>query len=265
MCRLDCYEVVTYNNCSDGLKWGYVDDEETGLYYLRSRYYNSYINRFLNVDQLMGNVAPVAHNLYTYCSNSTTTLVDPNGTEPQVESNNVPFSDALNVFIAGTSMRIVCYVNISGNIDPDLVEQGIEKYWNRDDLVVNGAPFSLSCDIVQGKSPNGHAINIYTFNDEADKGITHAPCVFNDIAWASGYINIVLRRYYADGRRKDDDLLQWSVAHEFAHVLGISDYYLEHPGTNFSSITNAVGMPVSADDVQMVMEATKQQTWMIWP
>lgn len=98
-----------------------------------------------------------------------------------------------------------------------------------------------------------------------DKGITHAFCVLDGVNWASGYIDINLRRYYPDGRRQADDLLQWSVAHEFAHVLGISDYYLEHPGTNFGSITNEVWMPVTAADVQMVMEATKQQAWTIWP
>ena len=42
---------------------GYVFDEETGLYYLRSRYYNAVVGRFLNEDALLSG------NLYSYCNN----------------------------------------------------------------------------------------------------------------------------------------------------------------------------------------------------
>ena len=35
---------------------GYVYDEETGLYYLRSRYYNPEWARFLNADTRAGNI-----------------------------------------------------------------------------------------------------------------------------------------------------------------------------------------------------------------
>ena len=54
---------------------GYVFDEETGLYYLRSRYYNPQWGRFVNADCL-----PV-RNLFLYCSNSPLRLIDSNGTE----------------------------------------------------------------------------------------------------------------------------------------------------------------------------------------
>lgn len=55
--------MVTYNNCSDVLKWRYVDDEETGLYYLRTRYYCAIQARFVNADTIIsGNVYRYAHN-----------------------------------------------------------------------------------------------------------------------------------------------------------------------------------------------------------
>ena len=43
---------------------GYVYDEETGFYYLKSRYYNTEIHRFCNVDALFDSL-----NLYEYCQN----------------------------------------------------------------------------------------------------------------------------------------------------------------------------------------------------
>ena len=52
---------------------GYVYDVETGLYYLRSRYYNSDWNRFVNADTIM------AGGLFTYCNNSPIINKDPNG------------------------------------------------------------------------------------------------------------------------------------------------------------------------------------------
>ena len=50
---------------------GYVYDEETGLYYLRSRYYNPEWGRFINADALLGQVgALLDHNLFAYCGNN---------------------------------------------------------------------------------------------------------------------------------------------------------------------------------------------------
>ena len=54
---------------------GYVYDEETGFYYLKSRYYNTEIHRFCNVDALFDSL-----NLYEYCQNSPIIRADENGT-----------------------------------------------------------------------------------------------------------------------------------------------------------------------------------------
>ena len=59
---------------------GYVFDEETGLYYLRSRYYSSTIQRFISSDLVVGFVGQLfTHNQYTYCENNPINYVDRNG------------------------------------------------------------------------------------------------------------------------------------------------------------------------------------------
>ncbi len=58
---------------------GYVYDEETGLYYLRSRYYNSDKCRFINEDSILGTIRLIAHNSYSYCRNCPVIKIDSSG------------------------------------------------------------------------------------------------------------------------------------------------------------------------------------------
>ena len=62
---------------------GYVYDEETGLYYLRSRYFNPARCRFLNADIFLGHRKPLTHNIYSYCENSCVISIDPDGFEEE--------------------------------------------------------------------------------------------------------------------------------------------------------------------------------------
>ncbi len=59
---------------------GYYFDKETGLYYLRARYYNPDIKRFLTIDPDTGDQRdPQSGNLYSYCGNNPIIKVDPTG------------------------------------------------------------------------------------------------------------------------------------------------------------------------------------------
>ena len=58
---------------------GYVYDVETGLYYLRTRYYKSVIERFINIDKfLFLNLFEI--NCFSYCASNPINLNDANGT-----------------------------------------------------------------------------------------------------------------------------------------------------------------------------------------
>jgi len=60
-----------------------VYDEETGLYYLRSRYYNPEWGRFINADTVLGSTgALLSHNLFAYCGNNSVNKRDPSGNSP---------------------------------------------------------------------------------------------------------------------------------------------------------------------------------------
>jgi RHS repeat-associated protein len=58
-------------------------DEETGLYYLRARYYDPYIGRFISEDSYWGeDTNPLSLNLYTYAFNDPIQYIDPSGHFP---------------------------------------------------------------------------------------------------------------------------------------------------------------------------------------
>ena len=61
---------------------GYVYDEDTKLYYLRSRYYNPEWGRFISADALLGKTRELlSHNLFCYVKNIPTMLLDTDGHE----------------------------------------------------------------------------------------------------------------------------------------------------------------------------------------
>ena len=59
---------------------GYMYDEETGLYYLKERYYNPEWRRFVNSDSVLGIVSKLkSHNCYEYCHSSPMVYGDSEG------------------------------------------------------------------------------------------------------------------------------------------------------------------------------------------
>ena len=59
---------------------GYVYDEETGLYYLQSRYYDPTTGRFISADTLLSTGQGVlGHNAYAYCSDNPIIRIDISG------------------------------------------------------------------------------------------------------------------------------------------------------------------------------------------
>lgn len=58
----------------------YYFDQETGLYYLNSRYYSPEFGRFINADEILGaNEDILGYNLYAYVSDNPVNNYDPSG------------------------------------------------------------------------------------------------------------------------------------------------------------------------------------------
>ena len=62
---------------------GYYYDTETRLYYLKSRYYDPAVKRFLNADGLISTgIEDVCKNMFAYCKNDPVNMADLSGNDP---------------------------------------------------------------------------------------------------------------------------------------------------------------------------------------
>ena len=87
---------------------GYVYDNETGLYYVSSRYYDPEIGRFINaddIDYLGADGSPLSYNLFAYCMNNPVNRFDVNGNWSLPNWAKVTIGA---VAIAGLAVATVC-------------------------------------------------------------------------------------------------------------------------------------------------------------
>ena len=101
---------------------GYVFDEETGLYYLRSRYYHASISRFLCIDRWLGGTSDgiLSHNPLCYCKNSPVMNADADG----------QFLAAICAAIGATVVKAVvgAVVGAIVNCASEYVDDVVENY-----------------------------------------------------------------------------------------------------------------------------------------
>ena len=81
-CYRPCYSVNHIGSLNPFRYRGYYFDEETGLYYLQSRYYDAEVGRFVNADDTSTIIAQsniLSTNLYSYCFNNVVNCLDDSG------------------------------------------------------------------------------------------------------------------------------------------------------------------------------------------
>jgi RHS repeat-associated protein len=73
---------------------GYYYDNETGFYYLQSRYYDPIISRFINADSYGSTgQAFLGTNMFAYCNNNPVNSADPTGTISIVPNKRLDMAD----------------------------------------------------------------------------------------------------------------------------------------------------------------------------
>ena len=74
---------------------GYIYDNETGLYYLQSRYYDPVTGRFINADIYCDTMSSIfGTNMFAYCNNNPVNRIDPDGND----AIWLQFGEAVKIF-----------------------------------------------------------------------------------------------------------------------------------------------------------------------
>ena len=111
---------------------GYRYDNETGLYYIQTRYYNPEVGRFINADSIIGEEGEILkHNIFAYCSNNFVNFCDDNG-ESGVVIGGIILSYAACVGIGVAVVGTFCfaYNRLIGNSIPSVSSSTIKLGWD---------------------------------------------------------------------------------------------------------------------------------------
>ena len=96
---------------------GYYYDQETGWYYLQSRYYDPEIGRFINADNMVITGSDLTGlNLFAYCGNNPVSRVDPSG---QFWISAI-ITAAVVVVVAAVVAKVVCTIKETKRVQKEL-------------------------------------------------------------------------------------------------------------------------------------------------
>lgn len=122
---------------------GYVYDEETGLYYLQSRYYDPNTGRFINADGMLVATNDFTINLFAYAACNPIVNVDPEGTCPY----NGTVADFYRLEYGLPSLDCTCVQDAEDrlNITTSLIETGTISYFDDIlDSIIQNASLGLN-------------------------------------------------------------------------------------------------------------------------
>jgi RHS repeat-associated protein len=194
------------------LKYTGRDDDETGLYYYRARYYDPRIGRFISEDPMGYGAGDVS--FYAYANNNPVNGNDPSGNEPVITRNgnafNILFRD-VHISVPPPLDPQVMAQRIVGNVQEQLTGTfarpgGLEPY-------TSTATVNYTAGVnARGTGPNAWNITVVNANSFFDLRVGNSP--LNGSFTAS------------NGRLPAQMMLASGMApntpvHEFLHGIGL--------------------------------------------
>ncbi|MGG1554860.1 RHS repeat-associated core domain-containing protein [Paenibacillus ferrarius] len=197
-------------------------DAETGLYYLRARYYDPSMGRFINEDSYEGQIDnPLSLNLYTYGHNNPLRFIDPTGHSAATASYSQNQEDYLNSlgsngWAQGQIDDKRWYVDENGDVfskDEVLRAQHPEWYGSSSSSSSSGASTPVSSPSSSNSSPSssGPLLNV-TPMDQKDILPIRDGCFATAVAMVINYVtgsNLTVPGTY--NKYNTSSGLSWSV------------------------------------------------------
>ena len=223
---------------------GYYLDDETGFYYLQSRYYDPEVKRFINADGLISTGTGVmGYNMYAYCNNNSVNLVDPSGMCSSIGvGSNYQKIDCKSINCKTSSYySYQSYTSPKPPPPPDTISPPTSNY-NRDDIV-----HGTDGQYCTSPGCSGHSGgNIHRGTDILGKN--------GDILFApiDGYISF---SGYAGGRGYYIDIISWdgTMVVQYQHcnenAKNLTKYETVSAGDSLGNIMGRTGFVRNVDGI----------------
>ncbi len=269
-------------------------DTETGYIYLRARYYDPTIGRFISEDPIRDGL-----NWYVYCGNNPVMFVDPTGLATLLETllyqranpesmkelynadddiyrrnlcdatdrwiSEISTNNAISIAEYSDMIVVLSYIRVSGDGADDIINgetyesliyQGIRRGWN-------GKFENKDVFVVFPKRNSSVKVGQQTLHITVKDSLG-----ISNYSWRGGdYRKGSITMYMGDSRT-ESQYSKWdfsiTAAHEFGHALGIGDLYNDNKiEDKFPSIMNSqwkVNGKAQAIDFAMMMSARNGRT-----
>lgn len=187
---------------------GYIFDNETGLYYLQSRYYKPEWGRFINADDIYGSISVInSHNIFIYCSNSPTNLYDPDGEDPASALLGTKIHQAISEQLRGKGYICNSTIFPGLKLRPDVTDQNTKEFWEI-------KPDSTSGKLSMLASLQKYSINKYT------------PGGMRPDLWGIVFVDGV---YYEYGYVAQGEIYYWMLPDDVQKRLSDEKYLMKAP------------------------------------
>ena len=193
---------------------GYVYDEETGFYYLKSRYYDPETCRFISADVYLSTGQGVlGHNCYAYCLNNPINRIDEGGNVTYLiipdfggdyDPSKEGFRDAFRAFSADVEKAVTVNVTNQGGIT---ISINLNECASSLHNMTQAADLDYSCHIIEDE--------IHRQLD--NKGIYYTPSYRGDNQDTYKAIKKGVKKY-----------LQWCYPKQYPLTLGWLSYHINH-------------------------------------
>lgn len=189
---------------------GYYYDNDLGLYYLQSRYYDATIGRFINADgYITTGQGILSHNMYAYCSNNPVMYSDPSGESALLGLFIAYVVVATGIVIAGA----ICAEEANNNRENQSNYKGIDQEL-KENYTVESATDACN-DIVDKYSTDDAEVSVKL----TDKGIH----IENSYLVSSKYdrqkISEIWSRTNATNRSYDSLSAEWKFHNDLYNIL----------------------------------------------
>lgn len=180
---------------------GYVYDEETGLYYLRGRYYNPMWKRFINSDSILATIPKnsICSNAFSYCRNAPTVYSDRDGNK----TVGAYIQKAVYSILAGVALWIFGWHNTNRLLQHSFWGNGSDlKGGALDNLKDSVASSSLVKDTMKKVANNTRAGETREFNTNRE---------IEDLQYKNGDLHYALQHFTLSGTITKSENGRWNA------------------------------------------------------